>query len=948
MHRLVWGRAALASVGLLSLLWGGCDDGDTGSTPETDMAGGQGGGGEGGDGGNADMDVDLGGMGGMGGAGGAEVCDCGPGCADALCIEAAPCNGDDTCRDGRICKDGSCVAGCVQPSECPPDQPICVEGRCGNCRTDDDCFGEATCGPLKTCVAPETCVSTRECVTGGVCDGDTGDCAAAFDCRVDGFACPGEFSCLADLGECAASSDACVSGDECVFGEVCVAGTQCGQCTNDNDCPGSSRCTVEAGQSRCVEPSECTGDLDCLGARICAGGVCSTPACPADAFSGNDTLASAAVLAGDVVHRGLFNCGADWYQLPVPTNVGVTIIVRQRDRGADLRLRVTTAEGRVLDTADGRGAVEAIVLAPVAGARSLRVVVDQTGPASVGAYDLEVFFSGGGVCLDDGYEVGAGDNTPDTGRVVRTQGAAGFGQPVSGRLCADNVDYVCFWLAPGENFRASVEVTGAGTVTGELFGELAPGTSLASGTWGGAAPSDLQAFSSGGRHCIRLASAANGLTWRLTMTAFTQAMDALCNAAAALPTDANGTGGLNAALARERDNATSPRCSASTATAGERAYSVTVDSPRLLTATVQGLGTGSLGDPVLSVRSACRLADTELGCATGSLDVGDPSVLRPNPARLRAALPAAGTYTVIVDGVDPGADPTFRLDVQTAGLAAPPANDTCESARALDLPAGVTDIEVNLDQATDAVVGCLGGGAPDAVWRVNLPTAARINAQVFSQPDEFAVGIYLTSRCGGLSPTACGYGFDQVVPAGEYFLVIDGANNNSRGRVQAHFEVTPIGPAAANDTCESAIALVGPSGTILGDTRGATDDYQLIDGNACTRHDSRGGDIVYRLPVVAGQPMFVNAVPTGGWDLSLFALPDCSNLGNRCVGSDGALEEAIVFTPQASGDLFIVVDGSAGESGAFDLRWGTPQCDRVNGGCAANQQCRRNLCVANP
>jgi hypothetical protein len=70
--------------------------------------------------------------------------------------------------------------------------------------------------------------------------------------------------------------------------------------------------------------------------------------------------------------------------------------------------------------------------------------------------------------------------------------------------------------------------------------------------------------------------------------------------------------------------------------------------------------------------------------------------------------------------------------------------------------------------------------------------------------------------------------------------------------------------------------------------------------------------------------MVFTAVPELGWDLSLYLLSGCNgDVDQACLaGQDGALTETLTFTPQQSGEVYLIVDGANGEAGAFELSWG--------------------------
>lgn len=914
-------RGASLFLFLSALFAHACDDGD------------------GGNGAVVDMDVDTGGMGGQGGspvvdmADAADVRDmtvaCEPACEGnqecqaGTCIENPDgCASDVDCLgDTRICEAMACIDGCAGPEDCAEDPagPVCAAGRCGQCAADADCFPGQRCID-RVCVLEGDCTSSRQCGPGQVCS--DGDCIATFSCEDEEFACPDLLTC--EAGECRplTGGATCEDSSQCALGDVCLSTRPrfCGPCSLDDDCPGGQTC--ESG--RCAEPSECSGEADCLGNRVCEAGTCTQPACNDDRFSPNDQPAGAASLPGDQVYRGLVSCGPDWFTVDLPANTIGTLLLRQRDREANLTLAAYASSGVELARSAGNRLTEAVVVGPFAGARPVLIEVTQVDALAIAAYDLEITFVERGMgCADDAYEAGGGDDSPVSARRVRGATSETF-DAVVGRACPGDEDWVCFELQARERLSISAQVSGPGTLVGEvIFDEETVGE----GRWTSDESEDIANIQGArGTYCLRLQAEGDAVAYELDLQAVSPEVTALCRGADTLRLDGEGAAS-DTGRVDDEDDVLSPTCASPRANAGEVLYTVEVPNPSLLVARVTGLGTGTLGDPVLSVRGACESANSELACSTGFRDPADPGQPQTNPAELRVPV-EPGTYTLVVDGVDPGARGDFRLDVEARRLAIPPNNDACEDAGELALDDdGTARASVNLDQAADDVSGCLGTGGPDAAWRLDLPTAARVRVAVAATGEPFAVGAYLTARCGDMMPAACGYGFDQVVPAGEWFLVVEGADANSRGRVEVDVLVEAFAEEVENDTCESAIALRAGQ-TVEGDTRGADDDYSLVAQNRCTGHDSRGGDVAYVVDLQANQRVFVQAEPIGGWDLSLYVLTDCDQLESCVSGHDGGLTESVVFTPRAGGDHFIVVDGSNGEGGPFTLRYGPAECAR--------------------
>lgn len=950
--------ALLGAMLSAPLVWmTGCDDGGDPPPPEMDageggnggqpfggVGGGQPFGGMGGVGGG-------GGEGGVGGAGGAvdmgPACDC-PGnqtCDDAgACIESPDgCSEDIDCLEGRICEAGACADGCGGPEDCAdPAAPLCFDGRCGDCADDDDCFGAATCVDNR-CTAPDNCTASRECGAGQVCVED--DCTPGFNCAEMG--CPEGFTC-GDDGECRAlpAGERCDDSAVCPLGEVCAGmPTICQPCFENEHCPGAQTCARDAAGNRCVEPVECADNADCLGNRSCEGGRCAAPRCDDDALTAdNATAETAAVIDGDRSYPSLVNCGAEWIEFNLPENTIATVALRQLSRDADLRIEAFAANGVSLAQSDSNRPTESVVVGPFASARPVRLFIEQVDAPTVVEYRLDITFQGrADRCLDDAAEAGLGDDDAASARLIRGPQGGAF-MPVSGRLCPADEDWMCFHMQARERLTINVEVTGPGTVTGRL---LRDGDEEDDSTWTseGGEPIVLPG-AAGVVYCLAL-TADEPVAYVPRLQAVSPGVVTMCRNAEPVGLDGDNrlseTGRLSS---DEDDDATSPSCAADRADAGEDAFNINIPESSLLIARLRGTAAGSLGDPVLSLRGDCESAETELACATGWFDPGAPALIEPNPAELRVPV-QAGDYTIILDGIDPGNRAQYALEVSTRRLAARPDNDGCGDAEPIELAAnGRTRLLANLDQARDDAAGCLGRGAPDVVYSLSLDAPARVRADVAAQGNEFAVGAYLVQRCGDPMPTACGFGFDEQVPAGEWLLVVDGASDNSRGRIEVDLLVEAFDEAPANNTCDTAVALQSEV-AVEGDTRGAGDDVSLVDGNRCTGHDSRGGDLAYVADLQAGERYFVQAVPEGGWDLSLIVAEDCARADDTCVaGSDGALTESVVFTAAASGDHYIIVDGSAGEGGPFSLRYGPAECGR-DADCPDDGRCGPDFTCVN-
>lgn len=952
----------------------GCDDGGGESTPPGGsgggggmITGGSGGGGTGGDiggsGGAGGTGGDVGGaggeIGGNGGAGGSPSLCADAGCTGdqvcdpttGACLEPAMCDGDDDCLPGRICDAPTCVPGCESDEECvgTGQGDYCnPEGRCVPCYLDEQCPGNQLCNVMaNACEEPEICQSSRDCVGARECVG--GACEDPFNCAQDG--CPEGRECQA--GECILIDDGCATNAECPFGEVCVDEI-CGRCTADEQCPGNQICGDGADGNTCVEPLACVDDDDCVGLRTCVDNIC-VASCDGieDAFEPNDGIATPAVLMSAQSWPGLLSCDPDWYQFEIPAGAQMTVSARQADADGDLDLFVFTGDGVELGRSSTPQLLESVTVGPFDGDQPTTVYIEIRGeePVNPVRYTLSVtLIEGGDVCIDDPREGGVGDDSAETATSLRAEGQQELGGVVQGRLCPADDDYYSLYLAAGERFSIDAEID-VNDLTLELVLTPPAGPTLTARYGRGIVPDPIEipVVGATGVYTLQVRAVDGAGDYRLLLSAVDRDLQNLCDQArAALPISlAGGQASLEDRLpapepGRQEINIMTATC-APAGEGSESVYTINVDQPQLLTARVTGLGEGTLGDPVISVRATCEQVGSELGCNDDLPNEDMPLIAMANPAEVRVPLQQAGLYYVIVEGVNAGDQRDFRLDLESRVLGAAPTNDTCLNAQNLVLMDGEARATVLLDQAVDDHEGsCLGAGAPDAIYRLSLDRPASVRVTLDAT---FAVGAWISPVCDDPEiEAACGTGIDvPLLPAGDYYIGVEGVTATSRGRVAMRVVVDEPPVDLANETCGTAQDLQAGAGEISGDTRAAEDDHRLGAENRCTGDDTRGGDVAYRLSVPNGERIRVAATPVGGWDLSLYVTSGCADLLGTCVaGSDGALEEQVVITANGpdggTTDFNIIVDGAKGEAGPFQLSWGPVEC-------LADNECPGGRCV---
>ncbi len=145
------------------------------------------------------------------------------------------CEADLPCSDGRFCDltrnkciddtgDGGPPSSCFDAGNCPPGTPICNEGICVECLSEDDCADptepvcELPAGNCRMCLGETECESspaTPHCASDGRC----------LECLDSGHCTVTDPVCDVASGECRG----CTEDDECL--ELCDDGT--GQCLSE-------------------------------------------------------------------------------------------------------------------------------------------------------------------------------------------------------------------------------------------------------------------------------------------------------------------------------------------------------------------------------------------------------------------------------------------------------------------------------------------------------------------------------------------------------------------------------------------------------------------------------------------------------------------------------------------------------------------------------------------
>ena len=317
--------------------------------------------------------------------------------------------------------------------------------------------------------------------------------------------------------------------------------------------------------------------------------------------------------------------------------------------------------------------------------------------------------------------------------------------------------------------------------------------------------------------------------------------------------------------------------------------------------------------PVVHVRARCEDPSSAVGCADSGgadheaafLDVLDP-----------------GSYTVFADSSQRDASGKFTLTTELS----PEQGSGVQGERCRDaIPLSRAESSVNGDTfaARDDVAGTCGGtGAPDVVYRLDVPARTRLSAHI-GREEGVHVLVLLRGCEGPKAEVDCGKTIDRVLMPGAYFLAVDGESPANFGKFA--LEWTTRDTQAQDAACHTPTRLKERevlNGTTLGS---AVDKFSP----SCASNDGSGGapDLVYSIVVPTRRRVHLR-LRTGGWAGVLAVRKTCvegdhaaaSAAEVDCKVEDGADVE--FDSVLDAGTYFVVVDGKeASSAGPFTLEY---------------------------
>ncbi len=313
-------------------------------------------------------------------------------------------------------------------------------------------------------------------------------------------------------------------------------------------------------------------------------------------------------------------------------------------------------------------------------------------------------------------------------------------------------------------------------------------------------------------------------------------------------------------------------------------------------------------DGALAIRADCERESSVLACND---DFGEGEQGRRRSQVVAQLDP--GTYTVIVDGYE-GEQGSYRLTATVApvGRATAP-NDTCAGAATLRPD---QDGEVDTFFAADDYRGSCAAqpGAPDVVFQLEVPSRSLLTATA-GGGDLTDPVLYLQGTCGeSSSEQACGTRtLTRVVPAGTYYLVVDGGRADAMGSTTVRYELSDIGPLEA--VCSDA-PLLAAGETVRGRTSGRSRFA------AACGEGAGGPEAVYQLRVREASRVELSL--EAEFDSVLHVRRDCVDPGTAvdCNDDAGDSNHSLLDLQLDPGTYYVFVDGygSGNEAGSFTLR----------------------------
>lgn len=317
--------------------------------------------------------------------------------------------------------------------------------------------------------------------------------------------------------------------------------------------------------------------------------------------------------------------------------------------------------------------------------------------------------------------------------------------------------------------------------------------------------------------------------------------------------------------------------------------------------------------PVVHLRKQCADEHSEVACADSGAKADEATW---------AGVLDAGAYILFADSSDKDARGRYTLDTELAPEAGTGVRgDACGDALTL----GLSDKSVEGDTfaAHDDLGGkCGGQGAPDVVYRFDLPGRSRVTAR-FAEQESSHTFVLMKSCSDRSSEIACSAFIDEMLAPGVYFLAVDGAAAEALGRYTFAFLARDV--SAQEGACRAPPSLADGQ-TVSGTTVNAGDKFTT---SCAGREDQQASpDRIYKMTLAARAKVKLT-LTTPTWDGVLAIRKSCidpprsptTRLNEAGCNNDFQdTRHAKIETTLDPGTYFVVVDGHQSKNeGAYAL-----------------------------
>ena len=318
--------------------------------------------------------------------------------------------------------------------------------------------------------------------------------------------------------------------------------------------------------------------------------------------------------------------------------------------------------------------------------------------------------------------------------------------------------------------------------------------------------------------------------------------------------------------------------------------------------------------PIVHVRRACADEQSEVACGESGGAPGDAAV---------AGVFDAGSYTVLADARERDSTGRYTLLLDTAPLAGTGVpGDGCGDAAPLGAGSAGSVMGDTFAARDDVSGTCGGAGAPDVIYRVEVPRRSRFVASL--DGEEAPHVLVLWRRCADrAAEVTCGRAVDEILAPGSYYIAVDGASAEAFGRFALGWALRDL--TGQGVACGAAPTLVDGR-ALSATTLGATDKFVTSCG--ATDASQSGPDRVFKIVLPARSTVRIDVTATS-FDATVALRKACADgsgsIGDAELGcesdADAAHRTSIERSLEA-GTYWVVVDGqSPNDRGPFTVEY---------------------------